>query len=238
VEFTAGDVGLAVCAAMSLTNWLNYGMVVSAEVENYMVSYKRSIEYTKLPREENGKDNKLLSVQTESWPSAGSITFDKVNFKHIKDGQNVLQNISFNIRPSEKIGIVGRTGAGKSSILAALYRTGVIVSGKVGIDDVNDHSLLPVNLLRSKMTIIPQVPVLFKNTLRFNLDPTENVPDYELISALSQVGFRQRDLDYIVEDNGGNLSVGEKQLLSVARTLVRNSKIVAMDEATANIDPR
>jgi len=153
----------------------------------------------------------------------------------------VLKGVSAEIKPKEKIGIVGRTGAGKSSIMLALFRIVEPVEGTIFIDDVNIREI-GLSDLRSKLAIIPQDPTLFTGTIRSNLDPTESHTDRDLWDALEAVYMKEavtrmpQGLSSTVVENGENLSVGERQLMCLGRALLRESKILLMDEATASVD--
>ncbi len=161
-----------------------------------------------------------------------------------------MKNVTFNVAPGEKIGIVGRTGAGKSTIMNALFRINELATGKVQIDGI-DISTLGLDQLRSKMSIIPQDPVLFKGSVRQNLDPFNSYNDVELWDALKRSWLIEKDseltlganetmhkfhLDQHIKDEGENFSLGERQLIALARALVRNTKILVMDEATSSVD--
>ena len=143
------------------------------------------------------------------------------------------------INPKEKIGVVGRTGSGKSTLCLCLFRLLEADKGKINIDDI-DISSIGLEMLRKNLTIIPQEPTLIEGTLRENVDPTENYSDEKIIEVLKEVGLDDflegKNLEYKIENNGNNISIGEKQLICIARALIKKSKIILMDEATANID--
>lgn len=172
------------------------------------------------------------------WP-IGQIEFLDVVLAYTKNGPDVLNHLSFTVAPQEKLGIVGRTGSGKSTLAKAILRIVEVKSGKIFIDGV-DISQLGIIKLRQSVGIIPQEPVLFFETIRYNLDPFQNYTDDAILSALDLCGMgnfaRSVSLDYIIAENSTNLSLGQRASIACARVLIRNPKILLMDEASASFD--
>ncbi|KAG1695185.1 hypothetical protein DVH05_020826 [Phytophthora capsici] len=234
-----GLVGVAFTYALSIDSRLARLVRVWSWLEIAMVSPERIMAYASIPPE--GKQTSLTIEPNQPWPNTGTISFQDVVFSYKEGGVPVLKGLSFNIRNNEKIGIVGRTGAGKSSLTMALFRINELVSGRILIDGT-DIATMPLRTLRSNLSIIPQSPVLFKGALRGYMDPFDEFSDAEIWSALEKVDMKAQvsalegQLTYELSENGENFSVGERQMLCMGRALLTRSRIVVMDEATASID--
>lgn len=263
-----------VLVAMTLTYIIQLesfliGLLYSmGDLERQMVSVQRCFEVLKIPQERQTSNNRMIMPATtdplSNWPSQGHLQFKNVHLRYRPTTELVLKGLSFEIEGGQKVGIVGRTGAGKSTISLSLARIVEIEQGEILLDGLN-LSDLQIDKVRESITIIPQDPTLFTGTLRFNVDPAGAASDFVIIDLLRRAGLQsllerqgkekeeekpkgkkkkaekvlpvqESSLNLEITENGGNLSSGEKQLICICRAILRRNKLILLDEATANID--
>ncbi|XP_062183787.1 ABC transporter C family member 4-like [Phragmites australis] len=232
-------VGMSLSYGLSLNSLVYYTISISCMIENDMVAVERVNQYSTLPSEAAWEVAGCLP--SPNWPSRGDIDVKDLKVRYRQNTPLILKGITVSIKGGEKIGVVGRTGSGKSTLVQALFRLVEPAEGQIIIDDV-DICTLGLHDLRSRFGVIPQEPVLFEGTVRSNIDPTGRYSEAEIWQALERcqlkdiVASKPEKLDALVADMGENWSLGQKQLLCFGRVILKRSRILFMDEATASVD--
>ncbi|KAJ4290019.1 hypothetical protein N0V88_006820 [Collariella sp. IMI 366227] len=238
----AGTIGLSMSYAIAFSEqvlWLiRYYMVTTQN----MTTLQRVCDC--LDESAEAQEATSATEPSQEWPRSGLVEYRAVSARYAAHLDPVLRNLSFQVQPLERVGIVGRTGAGKSSLALTLLRGLEIESGQILIDGL-DIKMINMHTLRSRLAYVPQDPTLFAGTLCLNLDPYNEHTDKEILDALTRAGLldpreeegeKFADLSFILAEKGSNISQGQRQLVCIARAVLKGSKVVVLDEATASID--
>ena len=261
VNVSSGYFAVLLIYMVSISDDIKRLLANITKTENRFVSFERCYFFMNIPPEEgykylpmmkkhykklvedefSGKEKNFVGPDDlQGWPRSGSVELRNYSVKYRPDLDYVLRNLSFSLQSGEKLGILGRTGAGKSTLISSMFRYFSSFEGDILIDGVPIKTV-DIQNLRSAMTIIPQDPILFNATIRKNIDPSDRHSAKECENVLKEIGLWEKfehhnGNEFMVDVGGANLSQGEKQLICFGRALLEKNKLILMDEATANID--
>jgi len=235
---------LLALSLMSISTWCEWSMRKLSEAKALMISAERILEYARLPREIDHNSQNQIQL-SENWPNHGTIEFRNYSMRYRTRQEMALKNTNLTISSGEKIGIIGRTGAGKSSLFRCILRLidDATIDGQILVDNV-DINQITLSKLRSCFSIIPQRPMLFTGSLRYNIDPLNIYSDEQCWMALEAVQLKQWASEHTdglllsISEGGSNLSIGQGHSICIARAILKKTKFILIDEATANVDKK
>ena len=237
-KYSAKSIAIILQTTEDFINLLVNATMYISKLEISMIGLERCKTLLKIETEKNTEKNNIKELEEKNWPNEGKINFINFSASYRPDTPLVLKDINFEIKPGERIGIVGRTGSGKSSLVLSLCR---IIEPKMGKILIDGEDIKNINLeyLRDKLSIVPQDSFLIESTVRDNIDPL-NIHDEEILEVMDNLGIFKKTgkekLNIKIKENGKNLSLGEKQLICFARAIIKKNKIIILDEATSSLD--